>query len=79
LVLNGTVNANGASTTVNFEYGTTSSYGSTVAASPSTVEGDSISSVSVAVGYYGSWPVFFRVKAKNFYGVVYGTGKTFEP
>ena len=39
VTLRGTANANGASTTVSFEYGPDSSYGTTVAASPATVTG----------------------------------------
>ena len=47
--LNGTINANGVSTTVTFEYGTTMSYGSTVAATPSPVTGTDVTAVSCAL------------------------------
>jgi hypothetical protein len=79
LILKGTVNANGLSTTVTFEYGTTTSYGRSVTAIQSPVEGDSIIHVSALVGYDRPWPILFRVKAKNSNGVVYGTGKSFKP
>jgi hypothetical protein len=72
--LNGTVNANGLSTTVIFEYGTTTNYGSTVTASQSPVTGDSITNVSAVIsGLKPDSTYHFRVKAenrvwKNFYG-----------
>ena len=72
--LNGTVNANGLSTTVIFEYGTTTNYGSTVTASQSPVTGDSITNVSADItGLKPDSTYHFRVKAenhlwKNFYG-----------
>jgi len=72
--LNGTVNAYGLSTTVIFEYGTTTNYGSTVTASQSPVTGDSITNVSADItGLKPDSTYHFRVKAenhlwKNFYG-----------
>jgi len=48
--LNGTVNANNASTTVSFDYGTDTSYGTNVAAAPPTVgAGAGATAVSVAI------------------------------
>jgi hypothetical protein len=44
--LNGTVIANGASTTVSFNYGLTSAYGSTIAAVPATVTGNTLTAVT---------------------------------
>ena len=44
--LNGTVNANGASTSVTFEYGLTTAYGASVAAVPGTVNGTADTAVS---------------------------------
>jgi hypothetical protein len=44
--LNGTVNANGATTTVTFEYGLTTAYGSTIAGVPGTVSGSSVTPVT---------------------------------
>jgi len=47
--LNGTVNANGDSTTVTFEYGLTTSYGNTVTAAQSPVTGATPTAVSKAI------------------------------
>lgn len=44
--LNGTVNANGTSTTVTFNYGTSTGYGSSIAASPSSATGNSDTGVT---------------------------------
>ena len=46
--LNGTVNANEISTTVTFEYGTTTSYGQTVAGNPARLQGMQLLSISAA-------------------------------
>ena len=71
--LNGTVNANGLSTTVTFEYGTTTSYGSTVTANQSPVTGNSITNVSADIsGLTPCTTYHFRVKAENSEGTVYG-------
>src|SRR4029079_10007546 len=47
--LNGTINALGTSTTGSFSYGTTTSYGSTAAPTPSPVTGSSVTSVSATL------------------------------
>jgi hypothetical protein len=47
--LNGSINANGFSTDASFEYGTTTSYGSSVSASPSTVTGSTATSISASI------------------------------
>ncbi|MFN2476361.1 MAG: RCC1 domain-containing protein [Chthoniobacterales bacterium] len=47
--LNGIVNANGGSTDVSFDYGTTSSYGTNVAGTPTPVTGNTDTAVSAAV------------------------------
>lgn len=65
-ILNGTVNANGLSTTVTFEYGLTESYGQTVLAVQSPVTGNSITDVSAGISGLGACPTYhFRVKAEN--------------
>ncbi len=74
--LNGTVNANNASTTVTFEYGTTTSYGST--ASAGTVTGTTATAVTANLtGLTANTTYNFRVKAVNSYGTTYGTNRTF--
>jgi uncharacterized surface protein with fasciclin (FAS1) repeats len=71
--LNGTVNANGLSTTVWFQYGATSgSYGSTTSAqtvggTSSTPASASINGLSAGVKYY------YRIVAQNSVGTSYGT------
>ena len=70
--LNGTVSANGASTTVNFEYGLTTGYGSSQAASQSPLPSNASSaSVSAAITSLTCNTLYhFRVNANN------GTGGT---
>jgi uncharacterized protein (TIGR02145 family) len=64
--LNGTVNCSGLSTTVTFEYGTTTSYDSTVTASQSPVTGEGIINVSADISNLTpSTTYHFRVKADN--------------
>jgi uncharacterized protein (TIGR02145 family) len=76
--LNGLVNANGLSTTVTFEYGTTTSYGQTATAAESPVTGSSATSVSAAVtGLLPSTTYHFRVKAVSSGGTAYGNDMTF--
>jgi hypothetical protein len=70
--LNGVVSANGASTVVEFEYGTTSgSYTSTATATQSPVTGNSIN-VSASITLPGV-TTYYRVKATNSEGTAYGT------
>ena len=76
--LTGTVNANNTSTTVTFEYGTTTSYGQTVTASPSSVEGMTNTDVSASItGLTAGTSYHFRVKAVNSVGTTYGSDMTF--
>jgi phosphodiesterase/alkaline phosphatase D-like protein len=76
--LNGSVNANNASTTVSFEYGYTTSYGTTVAATQSPVTGTTATSVSIALsGLVPNSTFHFRVKAVNTAGTTYGNDFTF--
>lgn len=64
--LNGTINANGASTTVTFEYGTTTNYGTTVTADPSTVTGSSATSISYSLsGLTAGTTYHYRVVGVN--------------
>jgi YHS domain-containing protein len=76
--LNGTVNPNDLSTTVTFEYGTTTSYGSTATASQSPVTGNTIKNVSADIsGLLSGTTYHFRVKTVNSIGTTYGDDKTF--
>lgn len=77
--LNGTVNANNSSTTVTFEYGTSTSYGTTVAASPGIVAGTSGTSVSRAItGLTPNTTYHYRVVGVNAGGTTYGSDMTFS-
>jgi len=76
--LNATVNANMASTTVTFEYGTTTSYGQTITASPNPVTGSTNTNVSAVItGLTAGTTYHFRVKAVNAVGTTYGSDNTF--
>ena len=77
--LNGTVNANNASTTVTFEYGTTTGYGSTVTAVPSPITGTSNTSVNYALsGLEPNTTYHYRVVARNTAGAAQGADQTFK-
>jgi uncharacterized protein (TIGR02145 family) len=76
--LNGTVNANYLSTTVTFEYGTTTSYGQTVIAVQSPVTGNSAITISAAISDLNQGTTYhFRIKAVNSLGTAYGEDETF--
>jgi len=76
--LNGTVNANNATSTVSFEWGLTTAYGNTIAATPSTVSG--VTTVPVLANLTGlTWgsTYHFRCKGVNSVGTNYGADKSF--
>jgi hypothetical protein len=76
--INGSVNANGSSTSVSFEYGTSILYGSTANATPGIVSG--VSPTSVYANLPGLIPgtlYHFRVKAVSAGGTVYSDDLTF--
>jgi M6 family metalloprotease-like protein len=76
--LNGQVNANNASTTVTFEYGLTTSYGSTVNGTPNTVTGATATGISAALtGLTANTTYNYRVVAVNSVGTSYGSNMTF--
>jgi phosphodiesterase/alkaline phosphatase D-like protein len=76
--LNGTVNANGSSTTVSFEYGLTTEYGATVFAVQSPVTGSTATPVSATVGLLNPLTTYhYRVVATNSSGTTYGADMTF--
>ncbi|MGK2857622.1 MAG: glycoside hydrolase family 16 protein [Thermoanaerobaculia bacterium] len=75
--LNGSVNPNGASTTITFEYGLTTSYGSTSAAQ--IVTGTTSRAVSMVVAPLACNTTYhFRVRATNPGGTTYGSDKVFS-
>jgi len=76
--LNALVSSNYAATTVTFEYGTTTSYGTSVNANPNIVNSDSPTSVSVALtGLTANTTYNYRVKTVNALGTTYGSNMTF--
>lgn len=77
--LNGTVSSNGAATTVTFEYGTTTGYGTTVSAVPSPLAaGASSTPVSAAIsGLLPNTLYHYRVKGANSVGTTNGTDRSF--
>jgi M6 family metalloprotease-like protein len=76
--LNAQVNANNASSTVTFEYGTTTSYGSTINGTPNTVTGATTTNITAALtGLTANVTYNFRVKAVNSAGTTYGSNMTF--
>jgi hypothetical protein len=76
--LNGTVNANTASSTVTFEYGLTTSYGTTVNAIPATVTGNVVTPVLADLtGLLLTTTYHYRVKAVSVGGTSTGNDMTF--
>lgn len=76
--LNGSVNANYLPTTVSFEYGITTAYGSTVSATPPTLTGASSTNVYANMtGLQAGTTYHFRVKGENSLGISYGDDLTF--
>ena len=77
-ILNGTANPNSLTTTVTFEYGLTTNYGSTSPASQSPLSGDSNGNVTVALTALNPGKLYhFRVKAENSLGITYSNDMTF--
>jgi len=75
--LNGTVNANNASTTVTFEYGLTTGYGSTVTADQSPVTGGTATAVSYTLtGLLPGATYHYRAVGVNSKGTTYGDDVT---
>lgn len=79
VTFNGVVNANGLPTVVSFEYGTTTSYGTTVSATQSPVTGITntlvtsavITSLTIGTTYH------VRIITQNIFGTFYGNDITF--
>jgi len=76
--LNGTVNANNASTAVTFEYGLTTSYGTSITATQSPVTGSTSTAVSSTISGLNSNTLYhYRVKGVNSAGTTNGGDATF--
>jgi hypothetical protein len=76
--LNGTVNANGASTAVSFDYGLTTAYGTNVPGVPATLNGSAVTPVSASLtGLVPGTTYHFRVNGVNSYATVNGSDLTF--
>ena len=76
--LNGSINANYLSTIVNFEYGTTTSYGSIVTATQSPVTGNTSTNVNADItGLTSGTTYHYRIKAVNSLGTTYSNDITF--
>jgi len=76
--LYGTVNANGATTTVHFEYGLDANYGNNAEAGQSPVSGSTNTAVSANMsGLLPNTTYHYRVKATNAYGTANGADMTF--
>ena len=71
--LRGTVNANGSATTVTFEYGLTTAYGTSVNATPASVTGNTVTPVSAPItGLLLNTTYHCRVKGVNAGGTTNG-------
>jgi hypothetical protein len=75
--LNGSVNPHGLTTTVRFQYGRTTTYGSTTANQTKT--GNTTQNVAANIsGLAASTTYHFRIVATNSAGTRYGSDKTFH-
>jgi len=77
VTLNGTVNPNGGSTDYHFEYGTTTSYGSTTTSTSAGSETSEISVDASLTGLYPNTTYHYRVVATNSTGTSYGDDENF--
>ena len=76
--LNGTVNANGASTAVWFDYGLTVAYGASIAGTPTPVTGSTVTNVSANLtGLVVNTTYHYRVRGVNGIGTTNGNDMTF--
>ncbi len=78
--LNGTVNPNGATTTVEFEWGLTPSYGNSVVAdqSPLAAGTNNVAISKVLTGLAANTDYHYRVKATNGAGTTFGLDQVFK-
>ncbi|HNB82178.1 MAG TPA: T9SS type A sorting domain-containing protein [Chitinophagaceae bacterium] len=76
--ISGSVNANGASTSVSIDYGLTTSYGSNMVTTPGTVIGTSASAVGATLSLLTPGTLYhYRIKATNSAGTTNGPDGTF--
>jgi len=76
--VNGTVNANGFSTTVSFDYGLTVAYGTNVPGVPLTITGSTVTaSLANLTGLLPNTTYHFRINGTNLGGTVNGGDLTF--
>ncbi len=78
--VSGTVNPNGQATTYHFDYGTSTSYGSTAPGSPYPSAGSGTTTQSVSTNLTGlaaSTTYHYRLEATNATGTTYGSDQTF--
>ena len=77
-VLNGTVNAGGATTAVSFDYGASTAYGTNVAGTPATVTGGTATAVSATLtGLMPGATYHFRVNSVSGSGTASGADLSF--
>ena len=76
--LNGTVNPNGSSTTYYFQYGTTTSYGSTTTNTGASSGASDVSVSAPITGLSSNTTYHFRLVATNSGGTSYGSDGTFS-
>ncbi|MCF7674164.1 MAG: leucine-rich repeat protein, partial [Akkermansiaceae bacterium] len=76
--LTGTVNPNGLATTAQFEYGTTTAYGSTATVTLSPSDGSTVQNVTANLtGLRANTTYHYRLTATNSYGTSVGADMTF--
>ena len=76
--LNGYVNANSSLTTITFEYGTSTNYGSTIAASQGSLsEATDLAVSAIITGLTPSTLYHYRIKAMNSIGTAFSNDITF--
>ena len=76
--LNGTVNANGGTATITFDYGLTPAYGTTINGTPASVSGLAVNPVSgIISGLLPNTTYHYRVNGANISGTTNGNDMTF--
>lgn len=79
VVLNGQVNSNGFTATVNFDFGVTTEYGESISATPSTVYSNTLVAVSAnKTGLICNKTYHFRCKAASSAGTSWGLDQEFS-